>query len=113
MRFIILFLFSNILFSQTQIELNFKAKEKYELINKELITLHNKLLILYKNKLEKKSEIILNHKNWLKKRDTFMNNKYPQNQRKDYGTYFPVRWYNELIVLTDNRIKHLKLNYNL
>ena len=63
MRFIILLLFSNILFSQTQIELNLKAKEKYELINKELITLHNKLLILYKNKLEKKSEIIINHKN--------------------------------------------------
>lgn len=111
MRFIILFLFSNILFSQTQIELNFKAKEKYELINKELITLHNKLLILYKNKLEKKSEIILNHKNWLKKRDTFMNNKYPQNQRKDYGTYFPVRWYNELIILTDNRIKYIRKIY--
>ena len=112
MRFIILFLFSNILFSQTQIELNFKAKEKYELINKELNTLNNKLLILYKNEIEKKSEIIINHKNWLKKRDSFMNNKYPQNQRKDYGTYFPVRWYNELIILTDNRIKHLKLKYD-
>ena len=49
-------LFSNILFSQTQIELNFKTKEKYELINKELNTLNNKLLILYKNNLEKKSE---------------------------------------------------------
>ena len=104
-------LFSNILFSQTQIELNFKAKEKYELFNKELITLHNKLLILYKNKLDKKSEIITNHKNWLKKRDSFMNNKYPQNQRKDYGTYFPVRWYNELIILTDNRIKYIRKIY--
>ena len=40
-----------------------------------------------------------------------MNNKYPQNQRKDYGTYFPVRWYNELIVLTKNRISELKLKY--
>lgn len=104
-------LFSNILFSQTQIELNFKTKEKYELINKELNTLNNKLLILYKNNLEKKSEIITNHKNWLKKRDSFMNNKYPQNQRKDYGTYFPVKWYNELIILTDNRIKYIRKIY--
>lgn len=111
MKYIIMILFSNILFSQTQIELNFKTKEKYELINKELNTLNNKLLILYKNNLEKKSEIIINHKNWLKKRDSFMNNKYPQNQRKDYGTYFPVRWYNELIVLTKNRISQLKLKY--
>lgn len=111
MKYIIMILFSNILFSQTQIELNFKTKEKYELINKELNTLNNKLLILYKNNLEKKSEIIINHKNWIKERDSFMNNKYPQNQRKGYGTYFPVRWYNELIVLTKNRISQLKLKY--
>lgn len=111
MKYIIMILFSNILFSQTQIELNFKTKEKYELINKELKTLNNKLLILYKNNLEKKSEIIINHKNWLKKRDSFMNNMYPQNQRKDYGTYFPVRWYNELIILTDNRIKFIRKIY--
>jgi uncharacterized protein YecT (DUF1311 family) len=102
---------SQVVFSQTQIELNLKAKEKYELVNKELNKVLNKLLILHKYNKEKKAEILLNHKTWIKERDSFMNNSYPENQKKDYGTYFPVVWYNELSKLTNNRIRQLKLNY--
>ena len=42
-----------------------------------------------------------------------MNSKYPLSQRKDYGTYFPVRWYNELIILTKKRISYLEENYKI
>jgi uncharacterized protein YecT (DUF1311 family) len=108
MKYITLLLFSNVLFFQTQIELNFNAKERFELVNKELNSLHNKLLDLNKNNLDKKSEIILSHETWIQQRNSYMNKRYPKNQRKEYGTYFPIRWHNDLIDLTKNRINYIR-----
>ena len=110
-KIILVFLFFNFSFSQTQIELNFKVKKQYDLVLKELIILQNKILNLNKHNKQVQNKIISSHKIWIKQRDSYMNRKYPLNERKDYGTYFPVRWYNELIMLTKKRIKFLKILY--
>lgn len=110
-KIILVFLFFNFSFSQTQIELNFKVKKQYDLIFNELNILQNKILYLNKHNKQIQNKIISSQKIWIKQCDSYMNRKYPLNQRKDYGTYFPVRWYNELIMLTKNRIKYLKKTY--
>ena len=112
-RFFIFFLFVNSSFCQTQIELNEKAKRQYDSVFKELNILQNKILILNKNNKKIQDKIISSHKIWLERRDSYMNAKYPLNERNDYGTYFPVRWYNELIILTKKRISYLEENYKI
>ena len=112
-KFFLVFLFVNSSFCQNQIELNKKAKRQYDLVLKDLNILHNKILYLNKHNKQIKDKIISSHKIWIKQRDSYMNSKYPLNQRNDYGTYFPVRWYNELVVLTNNRIRQLKSKYFL
>lgn len=112
-KFFIFFLFVNSSFCQTQIELNEKAKRQYDSVFKELNILQNKILNLNINNKKIQDKIISSHKIWLERRDSYMNAKYPLNERNDYGTYFPVRWYNELVVLTNNRIRQLKSKYFL
>ena len=88
--------------SQTQLELNEIAEKKYEKTWNELNVLQNKLLLKYKTQKEMTNKILTGHKIWIQKRDNHMKliNK--------EGSFFPVRWYNELTYLTKMRIEYLK-----
>jgi hypothetical protein len=105
---LIIFLsFLQVLTSQTQIELNTLVKIKYEKSVQKLNVLNSNILLDCKNK-KNRDQVLQEHKKWIEYRDNYMNKKYPFNERKEYGTYFNIRWYIELTRITNERIERIK-----
>ena len=94
--------------AQTQTEMNEQAHKDFLKTEKELNSTYNKILKQYKSdtafiKNFKKAQQI-----WLKLRDAEMEAKFPDRDKRNYGSIFPMCWSSYLAELTQERIKKLE-----
>jgi len=95
------------LFGQTQVEMNTKAKAKYEKVDKGLNQVYQKLLQDYKSDTVFIKSMKEAQRQWIKFRDAQVKMKYPPYQDADESVLPMCRNY-YLTELTNNRIKELK-----
>jgi len=94
-------------YSQTQIELNNKAKVGYEKSDKELNQVYQKIIQVYKSDTVFLKTMREAQKQWIKFRDAQLKMKYPPYPNADESTLPMCRYY-YLEELTNARIKDLK-----
>jgi uncharacterized protein YecT (DUF1311 family) len=85
------------------------AAKKYQKADKELNTAYQKILKMYSSD----TAFIRNLKNaqriWVQFRDAEMKAIYPDREPGYYGSVQPTCWYTAMTVLTNDRIKKLKV----
>jgi uncharacterized protein YecT (DUF1311 family) len=106
---ILAFLLSNIVFAQTQLQLNQNAKNKYVKVDKELDKVYKQILKEYSEDANFIKNLKYSQKIWIKFRDAEMKVKYPETSPNYYGSIFPMCWNNTLTELTKKRIKELSI----
>lgn len=104
---ILMIIFFNFTYSQTQRELNNKAKQEHIASDNELNFIYKSILTEYK----KDTTFIKNLKNsqrlWVKFRDAELKVKYPKVSRNDYGSVYPMCKWIYLKELTESRSEKL------
>lgn len=95
-------------FSQTQSEMNKEARENFEKKDKELNITYQKILQDYKDDTAFINNLRISQRIWIQLRDAEMDMKFPEKDRRKYGTVFLLCWYSYEEDLTNERIKFLK-----
>lgn len=95
-------------FSQTQLELNQKASEKYSEADKELNRVYNQILTDYKDDSNFIEKLRISQRLWIKFRDAELEMKFPESdKRMNYGSIYPICNNEYLEQLTNERTKKL------
>ena len=95
-------------FSQTQMEMNQTAGEKYSVADKELNRVYNQILIDYKNDSNFIEKLKISQRFWIKFRDAELEMKFPEpDKRFNYGSMYPMCASGYLEQLTKERTKKL------
>ncbi|NQX81115.1 MAG: DUF1311 domain-containing protein [Flavobacteriaceae bacterium] len=104
----ILFLVTLTSLSQTQLKMNKELNDSYSTTDNELNSVYNQILSEYKNdtnfiKKLKSSQIL-----WIKFRDAELEMKFPESDKKNYGSMYPMCASGYLMQLTKERTEKLK-----
>lgn len=95
-------------FSQTQMEMNQNAGERYTVADKELDRVYNQILIDYKNDSNLIEKLKISQRLWIKFRDAELEMKFPEpDKRFNYGSMYSMCASGYLEQLTKERTKKL------
>ncbi|MEX1190967.1 MAG: lysozyme inhibitor LprI family protein [Brumimicrobium sp.] len=95
-------------FSQTQLELNQKASEKYSEADKELNRVYNQILTDYEDDSNFIEKLRISQRLWIKFRDAELEMKFPESDKgMNYGSIYPICKYQYLEQLTNERTEKL------
>ncbi len=96
-------------YSQTQSQMNSEAKSKFELVDKQLNSVYQKILNEYKDDVKFTESLRVSQRLWIQFRDAEMLVKFPEKDASYYGSVFSMCWYSYKEELTSERIKRLRL----
>lgn len=102
----LLFIFS---FSQTQLEMNQEAQNKYKKADTELNLVYQKILKEYSSDSVFIKSLRVSQRIWIQFRDAEMKTKFPDRPDGHYGSIQPLCWSNYLTELTQERTNKLKV----
>lgn len=94
-------------FSQTQLNMNQTAGEKYSMADKEMNRVFNQILIDYKNDSNFIEKLKVSQRLWIKFRDAELEMKFPESDKRYYGSMYPMCASGYLEQLTKERTKKL------
>jgi uncharacterized protein YecT (DUF1311 family) len=107
---IVIFLFINSSFSQTQKEKNQEAQSQYEKSDKKLNQVYQKILKEYAQDSSFIVALKKSQRLWIQFRDSELDMMFPDRFKShSYGSVFHMCWFNELEQITKERIKRLQL----
>ena len=108
---IVLVAFLNqMLFSQTQSDMNKEICEDMLKIEKELENVVKKIREKYQNDSLFLTKLELSQKRWIQYRESQIELKFPaEDKQLEYGSLYPVCYCLEKIKITEQRIKYLKM----
>ena len=96
-------------FSQTQNQMNIAAKSKFELADRRLNSVYQKILSEYKDDVTFTESLRVSQRLWIKFRDAEMLVKFPEKETSFYGSVFLMCWYSYKEELTMERVKRLQV----
>lgn len=94
---------------QTQAEMNEQAYQIYKKTDKELNDVYKQILIKYKDDKEFISKLQKAELAWIKYRDAEIEAIYPEEDKSNYGSVYPMCVNQIMTEITRQRIKELKL----
>lgn len=108
---LILFCLSNVQVTeaQTQVEMNEHTYQIYKKTDKELNDVYKKVLTKYKNDKVFISKLQKAELAWIKYRDAYIESIYPEENKYNYGSAYPMCVNQIMTEVTQQRIKELKL----
>jgi len=95
-------------FSQTQLEMNQEINGRYLNADKELNSIYNQILIEYQNDTNFIEKLKSSQRLWIKFRDAELEMKFPEPDKRYYGSMYPMCVSGYLEQLTTERTKKLK-----
>ena len=105
---IFILIFSQQISSQTQLEMNEKAKSDYLKTEDNLKSIYNRIITEYKSDSTFISNLKKTQRIWINLRDAEVEMKYPSTEKSSFGSVFPMCKWIYLTNLTENRIHKLK-----
>lgn len=94
-------------FSQTQLEMNKAASDQYLTFDQELKKVCDKILTAYSNDSVFIEKFKVAQQTWIKYRDAEVEMKFPSEDKRVYGSMFPMCRSGILTNMTKERIDHL------
>ena len=95
-------------FSQTQLEMNQQSSVEQFSADDELNYVYNQILIDYQNDSNFIEKLKISQRLWIKFRDAELEMKFPETDKRNYGSMYPMCANGYLEQLTKERIKKLK-----
>lgn len=95
-------------FSQTQLEMNLKSNEEQFSAENELNYVYNQILIDYQNDSNFIEKLKISQRLWIKFRDAELEMKFPETDKRNYGSMYPMCANGYLEQLTEERTNKLK-----
>lgn len=99
---------SNISFSQSQMEMNGSAEDKFIRIDKKLNEVYNQILVEYSGNKQFVKNLKTSERLWIKFRDAEMLMRYPEDDVIREASVFNLCYFEHLTELTESRIKTLQ-----
>lgn len=111
---IVLVVFLNqMLFSQTQSEMNEEICEDMLKVEKELENVVKKIRKKYYNDTLFLTKLEMSQKRWIKYRESQIELKFPaEDKQLEYGSLYPICYCLEKIMITEQRIRYLEMWVN-
>ena len=97
------------IFAETQIELNQKECDKWQLLDKDLNQSYQKVLANYKEDKKFIKKFIKAQRKWLEFRDAYLESIYPDNSGTAYGSIYPMCRCIHLQKLTSDRLRQIEV----
>ena len=99
----------NLLFAQTQADLNQEAQKKYKKTEVEINYVYQQILKEYSSDVVFIKNLRTAQRLWIQFRDAEMKAKFPEKSAGYYGSVQPLCWSTYLTELTEERIAKLKI----
>jgi uncharacterized protein YecT (DUF1311 family) len=97
-----------ICFSQSQSAMNIAADKEYQKVDRQLNTVYQQILKLYKDDAEFIKNFKASQRIWIQFRDAEMKMKFPDREHGYYGSVHPMCWSMHLAFLVNQRLATLK-----